>query len=97
MLDVKRKNPTSDHLIESKKTKGNNDPVSKTNKNGLYKCNNCKNIILGPNAESVFEVHAKKCFSKSGSDIFECSICFKKFAQKARLNNHLRTIHLVFD
>lgn len=67
-------------------------PDPKDNKK-IYQCKNCKNIIVGPNAEQVFLTHIKTCQIPS----FECTICFKKFSQKRGLNNHLRITHLVFD
>lgn len=81
-------------LLESndKKSKKAPDPKAKTE--NCYQCFNCKNFIMGPNAENLYTNHLKICL---GTNSFECTICFKKFANKRGLNNHLRNTHLVFD
>jgi len=68
------------------------EPITKTE--SFYRCKNCKNMILGPNAENLYVEHILTCLDANN---FECSICFKKFAHKRGLTNHLRLTHLVFD
>ncbi|XP_015365375.1 PREDICTED: longitudinals lacking protein, isoforms H/M/V-like isoform X3 [Diuraphis noxia] len=68
--------------------------VTETKTENCYRCKNCKNIILGPNAENLYVEHIMTCLDANN---FECSICFKKFAHKRGLTNHLRLTHLVFD
>lgn len=60
----------------------------------FFRCQNCKNVILGPNAENLYVEHITTCLDTNN---YECSICFKKFAHKRGLTNHLRLTHLVFD
>lgn len=68
-------------------------PDPTTSKERLYRCKICKNLIMGPNAENLYVEHTKTCLEANS---FECTICFKKFAFKRGLNNHLRLTHLVF-
>lgn len=79
---------------ESKKQEPKKCSVSVTKTESCYRCKNCKNIILGPNAENLYVEHILTCLDTNN---FECSICFKKFAHKRGLTNHLRLTHLVFD
>lgn len=79
---------------ESQKQEPKKCSISETTTENCYRCKNCKNIILGPNAENLYVEHIMTCLD---SNNFECSICFKKFAHKRGLTNHLRLTHLVFD
>lgn len=63
-------------------------------KDEFYRCKMCKRVIVGPNSENEYAEHIKSCINVTS---FECSICFKKFAHKRGLTNHLRITHLVFD
>lgn len=81
-------------LPESNDKKPKEAPDPKAKNSNHYQCFNCKNFIVGPNAEILYTKHLKLCL---GTNSFECTICFKKFTHKRGLNNHLRMTHLVFD
>lgn len=81
-------------LPESKDEKSKEAPNPKVKKQNYYQCLNCKNFILGPNADILYTKHMKMCLGKNSC---ECTICFKKFSHKRGLKNHLRMTHLVFD
>lgn len=84
-------------LSESRKMEAKNIEkkiVQSLKKKKYYRCKVCKNLIMGPDAEQMYAEHIKKCFK---SNIFECSICFKKFTHNRGLKTHLRNTHLVFD
>lgn len=74
--------------------KGPAAPDTASIKEKIYRCQICKNVITGPNAENLYVEHRKTCFNTNS---FGCSICCKKFAFKRGLNNHLRSTHLVFE
>lgn len=81
-------------LPGSKEDEPKNSSEQETKTESFYRCKICKNVILGPNAENLYVEHIQTCLEANN---FECSICFKKFAHKRGLNNHLRITHLVFD
>lgn len=80
-------------LLPGSKEEPTKSSDQETKKESFYRCKICKNVILGPNAENLYVDHIQTCQANN----FECSICFKKFAHKRGLNNHLRITHLVFD
>lgn len=84
-------------LSESRKEEAKNIEkkiVQSLKKKKCYRCKVCGNLIMGPDAEHLYEEHTKKCLK---SNIFDCSICFKKFTNNRGLKTHLRNTHLVFD
>ena len=63
--------------------------TTQTGQTLVFQCSNCKKTFL---SEARLNIHLKSC---SLGHLLTCHVCYKKFANKRNLNEHLAVIHNV--